>query len=614
MPDSEGGPGATYADLCNRFARQRDDYARRWNLVANLRLILFVAAVAAGGLGWWLGQPPFYAVAALFGGGFVAAALYHAQLGRRRHRYAELWAINAEGTQRLRRDWATLPLRRPPAPPPSDPAAADLDLLGHASLQHLLNTVHTPIGQTTLQDWLLHPAAPSEARARQAAVTELAPLIDLRDELALAGRRVGAHQSDYERFLSWAESDGWFAQRRGLVWLSRLLPLLALGSMVAQASGLLAVPLWGLFILANIGMTAAFGWRAAAVIEQVSARQESLRAYATLFRMVSAQQFIAPALRRRQAALTAGGQRAEQQMQRLGLIMAFADLRFNMFFAVIQLLTLWNLHILWLLERWQATAGSQARAWLKALGEVEALAALATLQHDNPAWVFAEFTEGETPQFTARGLGHPLLPPAVRVANDVAVGPPGTFLLVTGSNMSGKSTLLRSIGMNAALAQAGGPVCATALRLPPLLLGTSMRIQDSLEQGVSYFMAELQRLKLVVDAARQTQAAGDYTLLFLLDEILHGTNTGERQVAARQIIRHLLRTGAIGAVSTHDLTLADAPDLAAASRPVHFAETFTRGPEGPMMRFDYRLRPGLATSTNALKLMELVGLALEEEA
>jgi DNA mismatch repair ATPase MutS len=193
------------------------------------------------------------------------------------------------------------------------------------------------------------------------------------------------------------------------------------------------------------------------------------------------------------------------------------------------------------------------------------------------------------------------------------VGPPGTFLLVTGSNMSGKSTLLRAIGVNVVLAQAGGPVCADDMAIPPLALATSVRVRDSLEYGVSYYMAELRRIKEVVDAATEARAEGKRVPFFLLDEILHGTNTSERQIAARRIIRHLLALGATGVVSTHDLTLADSPDLARVSQQVYFTEQFSRGPEGPVMRFDYRLRPGVATSTNALKLMEIVGLPVDDD-
>jgi DNA mismatch repair ATPase MutS len=174
--------------------------------------------------------------------------------------------------------------------------------------------------------------------------------------------------------------------------------------------------------------------------------------------------------------------------------------------------------------------------------------------------------------------------------------------------MSGKSTLLRALGVNLVLAGAGGPVCAASMRCPPVTLWTSMRVQDSLARGVSYFMAELERLKAVVDAARATRAAGDRTFFYLLDEILQGTNTAERQIAARRIVLHLVGQGALGAVSTHDLTLAAAPDVAAAAVPIHFTETITSDPDSPRMSFDYCIRPGIATSTNALKLMEIVGL------
>jgi DNA mismatch repair ATPase MutS len=310
---------------------------------------------------------------------------------------------------------------------------------------------------------------------------------------------------------------------------------------------------------------------------------------------------------------TADNSAAATQMRRLSRRVALADLRASLFFIVLQLATLWSIHVLWLSERWQHTAGPSARRWLQALGDWEALAALATLHHDHPHWTFPTSTAAQPVQVRAHDLGHPLLPPAACVGNDVEIGPPSTFLLVTGSNMSGKSTLLRAIGLNVLLAQAGGPVCAQSMILPPLALATSMRVQDSLEAGVSYFMAEIQRLKAVVDQAQAAQSDNERTVLFLLDEILHGTNTGERQIAARQIIRHLLQLNTIGAVSTHDLTLADDAALAAASQAVHFTETFTHGPAGPTMRFDYRLRPGIATSTNALKLMELIGLPVEPQ-
>jgi DNA mismatch repair ATPase MutS len=263
------------------------------------------------------------------------------------------------------------------------------------------------------------------------------------------------------------------------------------------------------------------------------------------------------------------------------------------------------------LERWKRQGGKDARRWLTTLGEAETLAALAGLQFDQPTWTLPAITpDGDAYQATR--IGHPLLRDDVRVHNDVTIGPPGTFLLVTGSNMSGKSTLLRAIGVNAVLAQAGGPVCAAALTLPPVELWTSVRVQDSLERGVSFFLAELQRLKLIVDAATRAREQGGPRVLYLLDEILQGTNTVERSIAARRIIAYLVEQGALGAVSTHDLALADDPRLRQAAEAVHFTDTVGEGPHAPPMSFDYRLRPGVATTTNALRLMRLIGLDLDE--
>jgi DNA mismatch repair ATPase MutS len=204
-------------------------------------------------------------------------------------------------------------------------------------------------------------------------------------------------------------------------------------------------------------------------------------------------------------------------------------------------------------------------------------------------------------------LGHPVLAEDVRITNDVVVGPTGTFLLVTGSNMSGKSTLLRAIGVNVVLAQAGAPVCAARLRCPPVGLHTSMRIRDSLELGVSYFMAEVLRLRQIVDATR-TPSDSPHMVLYLFDEILQGTNATERTIAAQRILEFLLSVDAIGALATHDLRLLDSPAVSRAARLIHFREEVVQGRDGPTLRFDYRLRPGPASTTNALRLMELAGL------
>jgi DNA mismatch repair ATPase MutS len=292
-------------------------------------------------------------------------------------------------------------------------------------------------------------------------------------------------------------------------------------------------------------------------------------------------------------------------MRRLNRILGFGELRRSaaLLHFPIQALTLWDFHVLFALERWRRHTGARVRGWLDALAELDALTALATAKYDNPEWATPAIAA--SPILQAEALGHPLIPDDRRVVNGVAIGPPGSLLLVTGSNMSGKSTLLRSIGLNVVLAQAGGCVCAARLELPACDLQTSIRVQDSLELGLSYFMAALARLKGVVDAAEHEREGR--VLLYLLDEILQGTNSVERGIAVRAVARHLLEAGAIGAMTTHDLALAEQEPLRSAAHLVHFTETVD---ESGDMRFDYRLRPGLATSRNALRLMQLIGIDL----
>ncbi|MEO7002667.1 MAG: hypothetical protein ABI068_12720 [Ktedonobacterales bacterium] len=618
-------PAVVYQQRIIHFRALRDAYNTRRYRAANLSVVLFLGAILIGLVGVyniWTGSHTLawsllgLAVALLVA--FIFPFRRQGVLDQEHRRYVELVKANEEGLARLARDWNTLPLRQP-AGAGDDSAldsalADDLDLLGHASLQHLLNTATTPPSQVRLRGWLLTPSAPKVIRQRQAAVAELAPMTNFRDEITLFGRLSAMTQSAYNGFLQWAEQAPWLADRRWLIWVSWLSPALLILSAAAEILGLTAYPYWLFFVAFNWILVGSVGKQVEELLDQVADRQAVFQPYAGVFAHVEEQSYTAPLLKRIQTDLMTGDVNADAELRRLGRIMQFGDVRLSMIGPVIQIGLLWNIHTLRMLEDWQRKAGRYTRQWLETLSEMEALSALATLAFDNPDWAFPEIYEPTTArpaQLTAEALGHPLLPPDLCVANDVQVGPPGTFLLVTGSNMSGKSTLLRAIGVNITLAQAGGPVCARHMTLPPLKLATSVRVQDSLEYGVSYFMAELRRLKDVVDSAEATSTEGR-TPFFLLDEILHGTNTNERQIAARRIIRHLLTLGATGVVSTHDLALGEAAEIAAVSTRAHFTESFTRGPDGPAMSFDYTLRPGLATSTNALKLMEIVGLPVDE--
>ena len=627
-PTALGSVAADYAARATGFADSERVLQREVERISQLRLVAFVVGVASGGslLGGWGRTALLVAGLVVGAAAYIALANIHAKR-RRRARWAGVRRIVCEqGALRVARDWNALAPWTGETLTHDHAHAAELDVTGHASLVRLLDVTSPGPGRQAILSWLTGEAPPvAELRARQDAVRELAPAVEWREALTAHAWTAGrSRRADVDRFLSWAGEPAWLLDRPVLVWAARVLPFLIVPTMSLAFLSLL----WTRDVLPHpdgwlfdLGTIARQWWMlpfAAGILLTVFTRRPvgvrlhaamshlgGLAAYAEMLAHVESSTFTAPRIASLRTRLTNDGA-ASRSLTRLGAIVRLAEARYSpMGHAVLQLLGLWDLHVVVALEHWQATSGTHARDWLAALGEGEALAALGTLAHDNPGWVMPDFVDGP-PRIEAAALGHPLLSDEARVSNDVTVGPPGSFLLVTGSNMSGKSTLLRAIGTNVVLAQAGGPVCATAMRLTPLDVWTSIRIDDSLEAGVSLFMAELRRLKRIVDAARDP--ARPRPLLYLLDEILHGTNTAERRIAARRVLTYLLNAGAIGAVTTHDLTLADDPALDGSAQRVHFTERFERRNGAMTMTFDYTLRPGLATSANALKLLAMIGL------
>jgi hypothetical protein len=548
--------------------------------------------------------------AALLTAAFVAEVAAHRRV-RSQIRWQEaLRALGVEGALRLERRWEELAAALPAAEAreetvPSDhPYARDLDVLGDASLARLAGPVTSERGRVRLRDWLLAPAAPEQVARRQEAVRELAPRRELRHALAAHGRLHGAADPPgTELFLAWAEGAPWLLARPGLRAVAVVLPVALVSLLVADlAAGL--PPWWLVPALLQAELIRRHWRRVNTDFAMVEEGVALLAAYVPQIRLLESEAPAAPLLAALTDEMRSGGSSASAELDRLSRLLDTVESRRNLFYGPLAAILLLDFHLAWALDRWRASSGRAVRSWLEALGTWEALSALAAVAHDHPDWAYP--TPAGEPALRATALGHPLLRPDTCVRNDVTVGPPGTFLLVTGSNMSGKSTLLRALGANAVLAGAGAPVCAAALSLPRVRVRTSMRVDDSLAEGVSLFMAELLRIRGIVKDADAPDAEG--RVLYLLDELLHGTNTAERRVAARAVIRHLLARDALGAVSTHDLTLARAPDLEAASVPVHFRESVEHEGGETRLTFDYRLRPGVATTRNALKLLDAVGL------
>jgi predicted ATPase len=601
-----------YGRRVEHFSAAEKRYASREGLAMNLRVAIFVVAAAAFAVGWNSTHARlWYWAGGLALGGFVAAVEYHEHVRRQWQRNGLLRQINQEAIARLRRDWMALP-KTPVAVPPQHRAAADdLDLFGHASLFHFLNLAHTPIGIRVLRDWLLEPAFPDEIKRRQQAAIELAPHLDLRQTLMLEGRLLADRGAAMERFVEWAEGGPWLAKRPWLLWWCRVLPAAALLIFVLTCFGVLANERGGvaLFVVVCLnGCTIAqFGGR----VHDIFSRRGEAARYLRMFELMYAMPESSSELDVVKRETTSLGGGAPLRLRQLNWIAKLAMLSHELYLALLYLplefMFLYDFQVLNLLEAWQAHYGRYARRWFLGLGKFEALCSLGGLTADQPQWTMPEVNVSAD-RFQARQLGHPLLPSESCVRNDVELGPAGSFLLVTGSNMSGKSTLLRAVGVNVVLAQAGAPVCAEQLTMPPVVLATSVRVRDSLEAGVSFYMAELMRLKEIVDLARDAAPRNHRMLLYLLDEILQGTNSKERHIAVVRVLQHLLHHGTTGVVSTHDLDLATSESLAQNCRCVHFSETLHDEHAEQRMTFDYKLRPGIATTSNALKLLEIVGL------
>jgi hypothetical protein len=595
-------------------ARRIDRISR---LISTFRLITLTGAVALGFLRGF-GYLPAWAwgVAAALTLCFVVLVVWHIRLDRVERRVAAAIAYHHWGLERMAGRFHGYPSRGDRFASEGHPYSSDLGIFGEASLFQLLDATHTRNGEDCLAAWLGAPADVGAVLARQQAARDLDPRETFREKLAVEGALITKDTAkpdkpDPAALLAWAEGSPALSAVPFIHVIAFAFPMLTLGALVLGEAGVISLKI-GIALLASQWF---YGLSLSSKIEPaataVGSRAGALAQYRAMVMLIEEEKFEAAHLRDLQRRLKpeAPGERsASQEIRSLSTIAGFLDARQNEVFRLfVGPVVLWDVHWILALERWQKRAGKSARHWLDVLGEVEALASLGGFAHDHPEYHWPTLTEQTA--FRARAIGHPLVDPEVRVCNDVELRGPGTALLVTGSNMSGKSTLLRSMGINAVLGLAGAPVLAERLELAPLEVRTSMWARDSLVKGVSHFYAELEKLKRVVDGLD-----GGRPLFFLLDEILQGTNSRERVIGARSVLRHLLEKGAMGAVSTHDVGLLElGPNLDPRIDKVHFEEQVTETDGVSKMTFDYRLRPGVVRSTNALRLMKMVGIDVDLE-
>jgi len=657
--DSSARHEALYRERQAGAEKRAQAWAKVSARIGHLRGLSFLTFLITGGIFLADGSELFLAVSVVALAVFLALVRRHdvvlaAEESETRHAL-----LNGHALARVTGTWHSLPQGKHAPDLPGHPYAADLDLFGTASLYQRISVAHTRYGKARLSSWLLEAATPEEIRRRQAAVLELSERLDFRqafeaEGLALGQRKTSAgpvelgHGPDPAPLLAWVKGGLRLPGGAPLTVLSFLLPLASTTGLVLTFRFGMHPATWIAPFLLGLVLLRIAAKATTETFAAVSTTEGAFLRYGGMLACLEGLESQSPWVRQRTDELLgarsgdSGPKRSERPsavMARFRGLVGWYDLRHNgMVYPFINALLLWDIHCTRALQAWRAGAAAGIDRWFEIIGEFEAVSSLAGLLHDDPAAHLPKAIlepapresappesappESTPPRLSAASLGHPLIATARRVENPLPALALGEGLLITGSNMSGKSTFLRSVGLNIVLALSGGPVIASELEVPWCKLSTSIRVSDSLASGVSHFYAEVGKLKAALD-----RASGPAPLVFLLDEILHGTNSRERQIGARWVLAELLARGALGIVTTHDMELCRlTPPLMDRVRQFHFREEVGRaGPdrrgidqtgldqktEPPVparMTFDYTLRPGPVASGNALRLMQSAGL------
>ncbi len=585
-----------YRARAQRWHTEHSQSDRRSRQLGNARLTTGLAAVAIAALAigagvlspWWLLLPLIV---------FVVLAILHDRADKQRDAALRGTAYYDRALARIENRWVGKGHQGEAFRDPKHLYADDLDLLGPGSAFELLSTSRTATGDRILAGWLLTAAVPEVVRERQAAVAELRERLDLREDIALMGEDIRSALDD-QAMKTWGASPAvhFFAGAR---WVALALAFAAVATLVLSLVQVLSLRPFLAVVLAELifGLTVRDSVRRVAALVSTPARE--LELVRLLLHRLEKEPFQSPRLQHLTHALDLHGLTASAEIRRLERSVEYLDSARNQFFRLLAAPLVWIPQFTMAIEKWRQECGPHIGEWIAAVGEFEALCSLATFAYERPDAVFPELV-AEGPLFDGAGVRHPLIPRDHAVGNDVELGGECRLWIVSGSNMSGKSTLLRAVGLNAALAWAGAPVCCARLRVSPLRIGASIRINDSLADNKSRFYAEISRLRDIVDLSR----AGEPTL-FLLDELLSGTNSHDRRIGAAAVIQGLVERGAIGLVTTHDLALAEiTATLGERARNVHFEDHIENGE----IHFDYHLRNGVVERSNALELMRAVGL------
>lgn len=597
-------PTEQYSQRLQWHKTQSDRLHRLHIWTGNARVAMFALILI---LCWTMGKSGKPNLAWLIAAiaGFIILVLVHRRILRARNLAERGMALYSRGLARLEDRWSGTGDTGEEFNRPDHLYSDDLDIFGHGSLFELLCSARSRMGKERLADWLLSQVDAMEVLKRQQAVIELKNKFELRENVALAGDKEKI-DADPAKLKEWAAITVNINHRRWwpLAWI---LSAVAIASLAFAVAGLVkhGNGLWTPFLLmlmVNGSVLYSVRKRLRVLFAGLDNACHNLSAMAAVLLCIENEQFSSPGLVAVQEKLLFKGLRASECISELGTLCDLEESRHNQVVHWLELVILYSLHLALALQRWRERYAELIPQWLDAVGEFEALTSVATYAFEHPRDPFPEISETQTPpRLRAVKLRHPLMPGVECIPNDVSLGEEPQVLLISGSNMSGKSTLLRSVGVNAVLAYLGAPVRAERFCISALTIGASMRISDSLQKGVSHFYAEITRIRRVVEISRPGP------LLFLFDEILQGTNSHDRRIGAEGVLRTLLQNGAAGMVTTHDLALTELEEMFPGKiTNVHFQEKLEAG----KLSFDYKLREGVVTTSNGLELMKSIGLEI----
>ncbi|MBK8567995.1 MAG: hypothetical protein IPN76_32950 [Saprospiraceae bacterium] len=592
-----------YQQRAKDFSLQASQLRSKYDRYSWVRLGVFLLGVGLVALLFTLHWAIGTVAAAIFLGGFYRLMQWHLALQTSANHAERLAAINDLEIRALAHEFKGFPdgarfLRQ------DHPYALDLDLFGPHSMFQACCRATTAIGQERLAQYLLEPAEMKAIANRQRAISELKPLLNWRQEFQARGLETTDDPAHLDVLRAWLNDPDLVRGNRFLTIASQLAPWYFFACF---AIWLAYVP-WPIFV---VMLTPIFlilkktNEQVAKIHLRTAYAEASLAAYGRLMKVVENQHFEAGFLQELQSKLISQDKSASSAVGQLSYIIRQLNMRFNFFAIFLNIGSLWDLRYVLSLEKWRAAHRQHLPSWFEALQEMEALCSLAALWYNNPIWLLP--TLATSSALDASGLGHPLIHPSKRRTNDFFIYHRGFIKLVTGSNMAGKSTFLRTVGLNIVLAQAGSAVCAGSLHVPPMQVYTSMRTQDDLSESTSSFYAELKRLKVIIEAVKN---AGQQQLpvFFLLDEILKGTNSVDRHTGSAALIRQLIRLEGGGIIATHDLELGRMEAESNGRVENLCMEVEIR--DGQLF-FDYKIKPGVSKSFNATLLMRQMGMRYE---